>query len=105
LSTIAGISSFLKASCGLPALATSSVVNSSARSSIASAIFSSASERSPGVVFAQPSNAARAAATALSTSAAVDSGACAIASPVAGLMTSSVWPSAGSTHSPPMKFR
>jgi hypothetical protein len=46
----------------------------------------------------------RAAATARSTSSALDSGASAIASPVAGLTTCSVAPSAGSTKSPSMKF-
>ena len=105
LSTMNGISSSLKALSGLPALAASSSVISSACSSIASAIRSSASARSPGVVAAQPSNAARAAPTARSTSAAVESsGAWAIASPVAGLRTGSVAPSAGSTNSPSMKF-
>jgi hypothetical protein len=56
------------------------------------------------VASAQPSNARRAAPTARSTSSAVDSGASAIASAVAGFTTSSVCPSAGSTNSPSMKF-
>ena len=42
--------------------------------------------------------------TARFTSSSPDSGASAIASPVAGLSTSSVAPSAGSTNSPSMKF-
>ena len=80
-----GISSSLKAPIGLPALSDSSSEISSACSSIASASFRSAPARSPGVVLDQPSKAVRAAATAWSTSAAVDSGAFAITSPVAGL--------------------
>jgi hypothetical protein len=64
-----------------------------------------ASERSAGVVVPQPpSNAARAAFTARSTSCCVELGAWAISSPVAGLMTGSVRPSAASTDSPSMKF-
>ena len=61
-------------------------------------------ERSIGVVSPHVSNAFRAAATARSTSSAVDSGAWAIVSPVAGFSTGSVCPSAGSTNSPSMKF-
>jgi hypothetical protein len=38
------------------------------------------------------------------TSSVVELGACAISSPVEGLMTASVRPSAASTHSPSMKF-
>jgi hypothetical protein len=49
-----------------------------------------------------PSKAAWAALTARSTSSAPPSGARAMTSPVAGLMTSKVCPSAASTCSPPM---
>ena len=51
-----------------------------------------------------PSKAARAAFTARSTSSWVSFGAWAISSPVAGLRTASVPPSAASTDSPSMKF-
>ena len=51
----------------------------------------------------QPGNAARAAATAASTSAAPESGTVAIVSPVAGLTTSRLPTGAdGGTHAPPM---
>src|SRR5262249_52559898 len=79
-------------------------VISSARSSNASASFSNSCWRSDGVVYCQVSNALRAAFTARSTSSSVDSGECAITSPVAGLNTSSALPSAGSTNSPPIMF-
>ncbi len=85
-----GISSSRKALIGLPALSDSSSEISSACSSIASASLSIASARSPGVVVDQPPNALRAAATARFTSSAVDSGAWAITSPLAGLSTGSV---------------
>ena len=102
---MAGTSSPLKASIGLPALADSSSAISSARSSSASASLRMASERSAGVLVPQPpSKAARAAFTARSTSSCVELGACAISSPVAGLRTASVPPSAASTDSPSMKF-
>ena len=104
LSTIAPISSSLTACSGLPALRASSSASSSPRSSSASASLRSASERSPGVVFAQPSNAPRAALTARSTSSVVESGAWAITSPVAGLTTSIVRPSADAAESPSMKL-
>jgi hypothetical protein len=104
LSTIAGSSSSLKACSGLPAFADSSSAISSPCSSIASASLSSAVERSAGVVRPHVSNAVRAAFTARSTSSAVESGACAISSPVAGLRTADVRPSAGSTNSPSTKF-
>src|SRR4051812_31924456 len=99
-----GISSSTKALRGLPAFADSRSAISSALSAIASVSFNRASERSPGVVVDHESKAPRAAATARSTSSFVESGASAIASPVAGFRTSSVWPSAGSTSSPLMKF-
>ena len=69
-----------------------------------SASFSIAVARSAGVVVAQPSNAAFAAATARFTSSSVDRGISAITSPFAGFVTSSVAPSAASTDSPSMKF-
>ena len=78
--------------------------SSSAFSSMASASLSSAPERSPGVIVDHSSKARRAAPTARSTSSAVDSGASAIGSPVAGLRMSSVAPSAASVNSPSMKF-
>jgi hypothetical protein len=105
LSTMAGTSSPLKASIGLPALADSSSAISSARSSRASASLRIASERSIGVLVPQPlSKAVRAAFTARSTSSWVELAACAISSPVAGFRTASVRPSAASTDSPSMKF-
>ena len=69
-----------------------------------SASFSSAVPRSPGVVFDHSPKARLAAATARFTSSSVESGISAITSPVAGLITSSVAPSAASTNSPSMKF-
>ena len=104
LSAITGTSSSSTALRGLPASAASRSAISSARSSIRSAIRSSARARSPGGVAAQPSKASFAASTARSTSGLVESGASAIGSPLAGLITSSVPPSTGSTASPPMKF-
>ena len=85
LSAATGISSDFTSSTGLPTFSDSSCASSSACSSIASAIRSSASARSPGVVEAQPSNAASAARTAASTSSGPDFGAVAISSSVAGL--------------------
>ena len=104
LSAMNGISSSKNALRGLPASADSRSASTSAFSSIASASLSSAVDRSPGVVVDQPSNAARAAATARSTSSEEESGACAMTSPVEGLITSSVAPSAASANSPLMKF-
>ena len=60
--------------------------------------------RSPGVVVAHESKARLAAATARFTSSSFESGISAIGSPFAGLITSSVAPSAASTNSPSMKF-
>src|SRR5690242_8847439 len=67
---------------------------------MASAILSSADERSCGVVFRQDSNAVAAAAYARSTSSAPDIGAAPYTSPVVGSMTSYVAPSAASTRCP-----
>ena len=103
-STIGGISSSNIACRGLPASLVSQSVISSARSWNASASFSSSCWRSLGVVYCQVSKALRAAFTARSTSFSVERGECAITSPVAGLNTSSVLPSAGSTNSPPIMF-
>ena len=63
-------------------------INSSERSSIASAILLIALCRSPGVDSRQSSKAAAAAFIAASTSALFETGACAKTSPVAGLMSS-----------------
>lgn len=101
-STIGGISSERVSPVGLPVFSTSAAISSSARSSKASAIFSRAFWRSAGVVSRQPGKASAAAAIAASTSACPDSGAVAYASPVAGLTTSVVRPSAASRNSPPM---
>src|SRR4051812_16175766 len=103
-STIGGISSSNIAWRGLPASLVSQSVISSARSWKASASFRSNSWRWAGVVYCQVSNAVRAAFTARSTSSSVESGACAITLPVAGLNMSSVLPSAGSTNSLPIMF-
>ncbi len=99
-----GISSSKKALRGLPASAASRSDSSSACSSSRSASLLMAAARAPGVVRAQPSKAAFAAATARFTSSSVDSGISAITSPLAGFTTSSVAPSAASTSSPSMKF-
>src|SRR3954451_22542110 len=99
-----GVSASRNAEAGLPALAASSWTISSALSSSASARSRSIFARSPGVRFAYPSKARRAAPTARSTSSEVDDGASAIVSPVAGLRTGSRLPSAGSTDSPSMKL-
>ena len=90
---------------GLPVLATSAATSSSPRDSNASAILFSAFCRSAGVASRQPSNAASAARTALSTSAAEDTGADAKTWPVVGSTRSLVRPSAVSTKSPPTKLR
>src|SRR5215211_5915283 len=103
-STIGPISSSNIACRGLPASFVSQSVISSARSWNASASFSSSSWRCPGVVTDQPSKALRAACAARLTSSSVESGECAITSPLAGLTTSSVFPSAGATNSPPIMF-
>ena len=67
-----------------------------------SANFNNASARSCGVVADHSGNAAAAAVTAASTSAAWLEGTSAIVSPVAGSRTGSVRPEAAGTHLPPM---
>src|SRR4051794_30824347 len=104
VSLTAGISSSRNALRGLPASAASRSDSSSACSSRMSASFSIAVARSAGVVVDQPGKAPFAAATARFTSSSVESGMSAITSPFAGLVTSSVAPSAESTDSPSMKF-
>ena len=59
--------------------------------------------RRKGVVMAQAGNAARASATASSTSAALASGTAPCCSPVAGLNTGAVRPLLPGTNLPPMK--
>ena len=56
------------------------------------------------MVAAQPGKALRAALTARFTSSSLESGISAITSPLAGLVTSSLAPSAASSDSPSMKF-
>jgi hypothetical protein len=87
-STIAGISSSIVSPRGLPVFSDSARTSSSARSSMASAILSSASCLSDGVESRQDSKARPATSNALSTSAPFETGASANASPVAGLMRS-----------------
>ena len=97
-STIGGISSLAVRPIGLPVFSTSSAISSSARASTASAMRNSASCARSAWCRASVSNAADAAAVmAASMSAAPDSGAVAYCSPVAGLTTSVVRPSAAST--------
>ena len=72
--------------------------------SIASASACSISLRSRGVLSAQAGNAAAAARTASSTSAASLDGTEPMTSPVAGLMTSSVAPLWAACHELPMKL-
>src|ERR1051325_9877077 len=103
LSELTGISSFAYES-GFPTFCDSSSASSSVCSSIASASFSSASARSPGVVSSHSGSAFLAASTARSTSPSEPLGTSAITSPVAGFKTSIVPPSTASTHSPPTKF-
>ena len=90
---------------GLPVFADSTATNSSARASNASAILSRAFCRSEGVVRLQSPNAFAAAPNAASTSAAPDTGAVAIASPVDGSTMSASGPSETSTNAPSMKLR
>ena len=87
-SELGGSSSEAVRPIGLPVSRDSTRVISSARASIASAILSSASERSCGVVCPQASKARSAAAYARSTSSARDIGARAYVSPVLGSTTS-----------------
>src|SRR3954451_1425987 len=105
LSTTTGISSDFTSSSGLPTLSDSSRANSSAFSSIASAILRSAVARSCGVVYPHESNASYAALTAASTSLGPDFGAVAICSSFAGLRIGSVPCSASPRSSPPTKLR
>jgi hypothetical protein len=103
-SHIGGTSSDVVSSFGLPVFCVSTSTSSSARSSIASAIRSSARWRSLGVVCDQLSNARAESWNAASMSASRDSGAVANTSPVLGSTRSVVWPSAAATRSPWMKF-
>src|SRR3954452_9807388 len=103
-STIGGISSLRVRCVGLPVFSTSRAIRSSARASPASAKRNSISDRSLGVVSRYVSYAAEAAFIALSMSASPDNAAVAYCSPVAGLTTAVVRPSAASTYWPLMKF-
>ncbi len=80
-----GISSVRVSSIGLPVFWHSAAMTSSARSSIASANFSSARCRSDGVLSRHDSNALLAAAYAASTSSWADSGAVPNTSPEVGI--------------------
>src|SRR6185437_8921141 len=103
LSEQTGISSRAYES-GLPTLRDSIPASSSAFSSRTSASFRRSSARSAGVDSSHSGSALAAASTAASTSAAVQDGTSAIVSPVAGLSTSIVPPSAASVHLPPTKI-
>ena len=98
-------SSSAASACGLPTLSDSSAASSAPWRSMVSASASSSSWRRPGVVSRHGIRAARAAATARSTSAAPPSGTRAMTSPVAGLRISRVAPSTASTSSPPTRLR
>ncbi len=87
---------------GLPTFSLSSLMSSSALSSMASARASSAADRVAGVAVPQDSKAAWAAWTATSTSAADDEATSAMVVPVAGSITGSVRPSTVSTQPPSM---
>jgi hypothetical protein len=87
-STIGGISSLVVSPTGLPVLRASAATSRAPACSTVSAIASSAACRSAGVVRFHSANAAEAAENAASTSAAVDRGAEAYTSPVAGSTTS-----------------
>src|SRR5688500_3945132 len=89
---------------GLPTLADSSADRSAFADSILAAQSSSILLRSPGVVCDHSSNAARADVTALSTSASLPLGTCAISSSVAGLTTGVVSPDDASVQSPLMNI-
>ena len=89
---------------GLPTFACSRLERVSASPSMASAKANSAFDRSCGVDCDQLSKAARAAATARSTSEASPFGTCAISSSVAGLITAIVSPEAASVRSPSMNI-
>src|SRR6267154_65085 len=87
---------------GLPLSSDSSCANSSACFSIRSASLFINTPRSAALILRHGplSNAARAAATALSTSAASDSATCVMTSPVDGLIVGNVFPETLSTHFP-----
>ena len=87
-STQGGSSSDSVIPSGLPVFSDSTLTNSAARSSSASAILSRAFCRSAGVVSPQVSNASAAARMARSTSSAPEAGAAAYTSPVAGFTMS-----------------
>src|SRR5215213_5082585 len=103
-STPAGISSSMVSPNGFPVFSDSARTSSSARSSMASAILSSASCLSEGVVSRHVSKALLATSNALSMSAWLETGAEAKTSLVAGLIRSEERPSEASTYSPPTKF-
>ena len=103
-SHIGGISSDAVSSRGLPVFCDSTATSSSARSSIASAIRSSARWRSLGVESRHVSNAVAADWNAASMSAWPDTGALANTSPVVGSTSSAVRPSAAATRAPLMKL-
>src|SRR5882757_2651921 len=87
---------------GLPLSSDSSCANSSACFSMRSASLFIKTPRSAALILRHGplSNAARAAATALSTSAASDSATCVITLPVDGLIVGNVFPDTLSTHLP-----
>src|SRR5216684_6730812 len=87
---------------GLPLSSDSSCASSSACFSMRSASLFIKTPRSAALIFRHGplSNAVRAAATALSTSAASDSATCVITSPVDGLIVGNVFPDTLSTHFP-----
>src|SRR5713226_261703 len=92
-----------RATCaGFPLSSASSCASSSACFSIRSASLYIKTPRSAPLIFRHGplSNAARAAATALSTSGASDSATCVITSPVEGLIVGKVFPEVLSTHFP-----
>ena len=90
---------------GFPTFSPSMAFNSSRFSSSRSASASNASDRVRGVAVPHSANAAFAAFTAASTSAASLDGTEAMTAPVAGASTSSVTPLWAGTHFPPMKLR
>ena len=100
-----GTSRRVESRIGWPVSVDSSRASSPARSSMASASFSSSRPRSAAGVALQAPKADRAAATARSTSAALASATSASRLPSCGLVTAMVAPSAASTNSPPMNSR
>jgi hypothetical protein len=89
---------------GLPTFSHSIRDSSSMLSSMMSATRCRVSLRSRGVSAAHAGKASAAAETAASTSAAPEAGTVPMTSPVAGLTTSSVAPSAAGRQPPPMKL-